>query len=259
MLALEPDPAMPEREERRETPDIETSSEGYAGRFRGPVGDYFLAVQERMVLELLEPLRGGRPLRILDIGGGHAQIAGPLAAQGHAVTVFGSDPVCRERLDRLLPAGSFRFESGDLLRMPFPDRSFDVVVSLRLLAHMERWRALLGEMARLAAGAVILDYPALRSFNLLYGALFGLKKTLEGNTRTFLCFRPGEVAAELARHGFGPPVERRQFFLPMVIHRKLGRAGLSRPVEKLSATLGLTRSLGSPVVLRAVRSGGRPK
>jgi SAM-dependent methyltransferase len=249
MLALEPDAAVA----GRETPDIETSSEGYARRFQGPVGDYFLAVQARVVLDLLEPLRHGRGLRVLDVGGGHAQIAGPLAARGHQVTVVGSDPVCRQRLDRLLPAGSFQFESGDLLRLPFPDRSFDVVVALRLLSHMERWRELLGELARVAGGAVILDYPDLRSFNLLYGALFKLKRALEGNTRTFLCFRPGEVAAELARHGFGRPAERRQFFLPMVVHRKVGRAGFSRPVERLSSALGLTWALGSPVVLRVVR------
>ncbi|HYG65694.1 MAG TPA: class I SAM-dependent methyltransferase [Thermoanaerobaculia bacterium] len=258
MLALELDVATT----LRETPDIETSSEGYASRFQGPVGDYFLAVQAQMVLDLLQPLQTQRPLRVLDVGGGHAQIAGPLAARGHDVTVFGSDPVCRQRLDRLLPAGSFRFESGDLLRLPFPDRSFDVVVALRLLSHMEQWRELLAELARVAKRAVILDYPDLRSFNLLYGALFKVKKALEGNTRTFLCFRPGEVAAELARHGFGQPAERRQFFVPMVVHRKLGKAGFSRPVERLSATLGLTRALGSPVVLRAVRSGepgGKPR
>jgi SAM-dependent methyltransferase len=234
----------------RETPDIETSSEDYARRFGGAVGAWFLQVQEEMVLELTAPWRGGRAL---DVGGGHAQLARPLAAQGFDVTVLGSDPVCRQRLDLLLPPGSCRFETGELPRLPFPDRSFDVVLAVRLLAHMDGWRPLLAEMCRVAAHAVVVDYSDLQGFNLLYGPLFSWKKAVEGNTRTFRCFRPGEVAAELARHGFGHPTVRRELFVPMVVHRALGRAGLSRGVERVSAALGLTRALGSPVILRAVR------
>ncbi len=245
MTETPPTPSWP-----RETPDVETSSEGYARRFAGEVGAWFLATQARVALEMLEPWSRKPGTTVLDVGGGHAQLAGPLAERGYRVTVTGSDPVCRERLDRSIP-----FEVRDLPGLSFPDRSFDVVIAFRLLAHMERWRELLGEMCRIARSAVVLDYSDTRSFNLLYGPLFHWKRRLEGNTRTFLCFRPGEVIAECARHGFGRPVTRRQFFLPMVVHRKLKQAVLSRAVEGASAVLGLTRALGSPVVLRMVREG----
>jgi SAM-dependent methyltransferase len=238
-----PTPSLPP-----EMPDIETSSEGYARRFSGQVGAWFLATQLQIALEMLEPWAAGAA--VLDVGGGHAQLAGPLADCGFRVTVTGSDPVCRQRLGRSIP-----FEVCALPGLPFADRSFDVVIAFRLIAHMERWRELVAEMCRVARHAVILDYSDTRSFNLLYGPLFHWKRRLEGNTRTFLCFRPGEVAAECARHGFGRPLTRRQFFLPMVVHRKLRRAGLSRAVEGASAALGLTRALGSPVVLRTVREG----
>jgi hypothetical protein len=231
-------------------PDVETSSEEYARRFSGAVGEYFLAVQAAAVLELLTPWPGAR---VLDVGGGHAQLAPPLVARGFEVTVAASAEVCRQRLDRALPSGSFAFRVCALDRLPFADRSFDVALAFRLLTHLDGWREQVAELCRVAARAVIVDYPDTRSFNRLYGPLFGWKKAVEGNTRSFLTFAPGEVPAELARHGFGRALERRQFFLPMVVHRAMGRARISRAAEGASAALGLTRRLGSPVILRMER------
>lgn len=233
-----------------ETPDVETSSEDYARRFGGEVGRFFLDVQNDIVLDLLAPWPGAR---VLDVGGGHAQLAPDLVKHGFGVTVAGSEEVCRRRLDQALAPGSFEFRACDLLALPFPDRSFDVVVSLRLVAHVERWQALVAELCRVAKHAVILDYSDSRSFNFLYGPLFQWKKSVEGNTRTYAVYRPGEVAREMARHGFGRPAERRQFFLPMVVHRKVKLARFSRLSERASSALGLTRWLGSPIVLRVER------
>jgi SAM-dependent methyltransferase len=238
----------------REAPDVETASEAYARRFAGEVGAYFLAIQARTVLDLLAPWPRAR---VLEVGGGHAQLAAPLVERGFRVTVTGSEEVCRERLDRSLPPGSFEFALCGLPRLPFPDRSFDVVLAVRLLTHLERWREALGEMCRVARSAVIVDYPDTRSFNRLYGLLFSWKKAVEGNTRTFHRFRQGEVIAECGRHGFGRPAVRRQFFLPMVVHRAVGRAGLSRAMERASALMGLTRAFGSPVILRVERKEDR--
>ena len=239
-----------------EPPDVETASEGYALRFAGEVGVFFLEVQVRTVLDMLAPWPGAR---VLEVGGGHAQLAPALVERGHQVTVTGSDEVCRRRLDRMLPARSFGFEVCDATRLPFPDRSFDVVLAVRLLTHLDGWRQAAAEMCRVAAEAVIVDYPDTRSFNRRYGGFFSWKKAVEGNTRSFPCVGPGEVIAECARHGFGRPAVRRQFFLPMVVHRAIGRAGASRAAERVSGWMGLTRALGSPVILRVQReemSGG---
>ena len=227
-------------------PDVETSSEEYAGRFAGEVGQWFLDVQSAAVLDLLSPWKGAR---VLEVGGGHAQLAPPLIERGYRVTVAASEEACRSRLDRSLAAGSFEFQACDLLALPFPDRSFDVTVSIRLLTHLDRWREQMAELCRGADRAVIVDYPDSRSFNRLYDLLFAWKKAVEGNTRTYRIFKPGEIAAEAARHGFGRPVERRQFFLPMVVHRAMKCVRLSRLAEAASAAAGLTRWLGSPVVL----------
>lgn len=232
-------------------PDIETSSEDYATRFTGEVGQWFLDVQGAAVLDLLSLWKGAR---VLEVGGGHAQLAPPLIERGYQVTVAASEESCRARLDRALPAGSFVFRACDLLALPFPDRSFDVAVSIRLLTHLDRWREQVAELCRVADKAVIVDYPDSRSFNRLYDLLFAWKKAVEGNTRTYRIFKPGEIAAEAARHGFGRPVERRQFFLPMVVHRALKSVRLSQLSERASAAAGLTRWLGSPVLLRMERT-----
>lgn len=233
-----------------ETPDRETASEGYAQRFSGEAGDYFLDVQSRTLLELLDPWPGAR---ILDVGGGHAQTAVPLVRNGFQVTVAGSDASCRERLSRLLDSGSYRFDRVDLLRLPYADGSFDGVLAFRLLPHMRQWRRLIAELCRVSRRVVIVDYPDLASFNLFSEALFQAKKAYERNTRPFICFTRREILTEFEKWGFSRPEFRPQFFIPMVVHRALGRARLSRKIEALCDRVGLTRSFGSPVILRVER------
>jgi 2-polyprenyl-3-methyl-5-hydroxy-6-metoxy-1,4-benzoquinol methylase len=108
---------------QREDADLETSSAGYARRFAGPVGAWFLERQARSTLELLTPWPGAR---ILDVGGGHGQLTGPLLEAGHQVTVWQRRGV-PGRVAGWVDAGQARFACGDLLHAPWPDQSFDVV------------------------------------------------------------------------------------------------------------------------------------
>ncbi len=234
----------------QETADIETATAAYAARFSGAAGDFFLARQTALTLELLSDLPGAR---VLDVGGGHAQIAEPLVRQGFAVTVTGSDESCRQRLDQCLAAGSFVFQRCDNLHLPFADRSFQVVTAFRLLPHVERWQKLLSELCRVAANCVVVDYPDRRSTNILYGQLFAAKKKMEGSTRPFTLFTRAEIATEMAAGGFTSPRFRPEFLLPMVLHRKLNNRGASSLLEKFFAASGATRLFGSPVIFRADR------
>ena len=63
---------------RLEEPDVETSSEGYAHRFSGQVGRYFLEVQAAITLEMLAPFPGAR---VLDVGGRECRGFGQAAVQ----------------------------------------------------------------------------------------------------------------------------------------------------------------------------------
>jgi SAM-dependent methyltransferase len=233
-----------------ETPDIETSSAGYAQRFAGIAGAYMLAVQ---ALAIERVLRGCEPGRALDVGGGHGQLVEPLRSLGWSVTVLGSDAQCERNLRELHGKRNCEFVRGDLLDLPFPDASYDLVVSVRLVSHVEAWERLLAEMCRVARKWVVIDYPSTSGLNALTPLLFGLKRGLEGNTRTYRSFSTREISHAFAAHGFRTASTFKQFFLPMVVHRALNSAAPLRFAEAASRLSGLTALGGSPVILRADR------
>jgi len=233
-----------------EDADVETSSNDYARRFGGEVGSFFLEVQTTITRELLLPWPKAR---VLDVGGGHGQITGPLVRDGHAVTVYGSREVCGERVKEWVLQGQASFRSGDLLKLPWPDETFDVVLSYRLLPHVLQWSALLGELCRVTRSGLLVDYPARRSANAMAGWTFGWKKRVEGNTRRFKVFSDSEIRAPILARGFRVTARRAEFLFPMALHRLLGSAAVSRNLEQLSAASGLTHVFGSPVILRAER------
>lgn len=237
-----------------ETADIETSSDDYASRFSGSVGEYFLKTQLDILLTLLE--QDYRPgTSVLDVGGGHAQLAIPLAEKGYRVTVTGSHDSCRNRLAQKLTAETYSYQTCDMLHLPYPDRSFDVVIAFRLVPHVDRWTELLAELARVTAGCVIIDYPDLRSANILNFLFFRLKKSLEGNTRPFGLFNRAQIVKEFSLNSMSNAQMIPEFFFPMVLHRKLGSAGFSRFIENCCRICGLTKLLGSPIVLRMDKKG----
>ena len=235
----------------QEDADLETSSEDYARRFAGPVGRWFLEVQARSTLELLKGLAPGSS--VLDVGGGHAQIAPALVDAGHTVTILGSSVACGAHLETRMSSTGYRFEVGNLRALPYPDRSFAAVTCFRLLPHSVDWRHLIGELCRVAQLAVVADYPSTRSVNQFANQFFAFKRKVERNTRPFELFNPHDIHEAFRGHGFGVRAERPQFLLPMVLYRMAGSRRLARMAERPGRWLGLTRYFGSPVVVRADR------
>lgn len=234
----------------RESPDIESSTDDYATRFCGATGQYLLEVQNRTIMRLLGPWRGKR---VLDVGGGHAQLCNPLLDAGCTVTVLGSDAACFERVQRD-HFGQVECVVGDLLAPPFEDRAYDAVVSIRMLAHIQDAGRFIAGICRISRDAVVVDYPEIRSMNAATPLLYRFKRNLEGNTRNYRMFRARQLTATFAAHGFGKPHAIAEFFWPMVLHRQLRCPSLSRALEVLPRCLGLTRLFGSPVCLRTVRT-----
>lgn len=238
----------------RETPDIETSSADYARRFEGAAGRYLLAVQARAVERAL---RGVAPGTVLDVGGGHGQLVDVLKARGFEPTVHGSDAVCVANLRELHGKRDCAGLIGDLFSLPVPARSFDVVVAVRLISHVERWPRLVAEMCRVARRAVLIDYPSTRALNALTPLFFGMKKSLEGNTRTYASFAPEVLERTFAAHGFVHAADVKQFVLPMAVHRAARAAAPLRAAERLARAVGLTALAGSPVIARFDRAETR--
>ncbi len=235
-----------------ETADVDSSSEQYAHRFSGRVGRWFLRVQTQATLACLAGLADGAT--VLDVGGGHAQIAPPLIDAGYQVTVAGSAPVCGARLEPWTSTGRCRFDVADLQHLPYDNATFDAVVCYRLLAHSVNWTSLIRELCRVARHRVILDYPARRSVNIVSRRLFDLKRSIEGiMTRRFSLYGREEVAQAFEAAGFRVADEQPQFLLPMALHRLTRSATFARAAEWPGRRTGLTRVLGSPVIVRADR------
>jgi SAM-dependent methyltransferase len=242
---------VPPQGELAEDADIAASSEDYARRFVGPVGRWFIDTQARITLSFLGVLPVGAS--ILDVGGGHGQIAPPLIEAGYEVTVIGSDSSCGARLQPWIAGGRCRFDTGDLRKLPYDDTSFDAVVCLRLLPHSVCWTGLIRELCRVARRAVLVDYPSIRSFNIVASRFFRLKRGIELNTRRFMTFSPGQINSAFAANGFVVRAEQPQFLLPMVLHRLANQSRFSKAAEVPGRWLGLTKRFGSPVILRADR------
>jgi ubiquinone/menaquinone biosynthesis C-methylase UbiE len=232
-----------------EKPDVETSSDSYARRFQGAAGRYLLSMQADAVATALEGLRPGNAL---DVGGGHGQLVELLRSRGWQVTVHGTSGECEANLRRR--HFGCPFVHGPLHALPVADRSFDLVIAVRLLSHVARWQQLIAEMCRVSRRAVVIDYPSKSGLNALTPFLFGLKKSIEGNTREYRSFSRQELSTELRSHGFGVERQVKQFFLPMVLHRAGGASVPLRATERLCRWAGLTALAGSPVILRAGRA-----
>ena len=234
-----------------ETADIETSSDDYASRFAGEVGAWLLKVQEEATLNMLASYPNAK---ILEVGGGHGQLTGSLIENGYQVTVLGSAEVCKKRIQNFIDANLCSFEVGNVLKLPYSDKAFDIVISYRFLAHLNQWQQFLTELSRVAKHSVIVDYPTIRSVNSIAPYLFKLKKGLEGNTRPFICYQEAELISFFKLIGLRKAKRYPQFLLPMVLHRALKMPQLSKFLEGLSRLSGLTYLFGSPVILQLTKT-----
>jgi 2-polyprenyl-3-methyl-5-hydroxy-6-metoxy-1,4-benzoquinol methylase len=230
--------------------DLGSATDDYAARFAGQVGRWMLDVQKNAILPWIEVVPAGR---ILDVGGAHGQMAVPLAGAGRDVTVTGSVPECESWLRSRAGDLPIAFVLTSSLSLPFQERAFDIVLSLRMMTHSEDWQGLIAELCRVADRAVIVDYPTLNSVNIFSKLLFGLKKKVEKNTRTYRVFYDREVRQAFKRQGFAIQAVQRQFFWPMALHRLFGNAQVSKALNRIATLLGLKRLWGSPVILLAVR------
>lgn len=233
-----------------DTCDLDTATDEYAARFSGAIGQFLLSRQHRVTFRLLRPFTNAT---VLDLGGGHGQNAHLLHNLGHHVTVFGSDPACAYHLQHLIADQLIRFETGDFYAMPYADQEHEVVVSYRMLAHVQDTKAYIAEMCRVAERAVMIDYASKRSFNALAPWLFNRKRKFEKNTRPFAMFHGAELDQIFQQHGFKRIASIGQFVLPMVLHRAMNCTCLSRLGELTTHTLGLRHHFGSPIIARYER------
>jgi SAM-dependent methyltransferase len=232
-----------------EDADVHASSDEYAARFGSSVGQWMLQAQEEALFRLLD----NECATVLDVGGGHGQIAIPLAKHERSVTVVGSSHVCAQRLAPYIESGTISFKTGNLIELPYHDKSFALATSFRLISHCTNWRTLVAELCRVSEHAVIIDYPVWLSVNILTPLLFFMKRKIEGNTRTYRMFSTWELQREFKKHGFILEKNYKLFVWPMALHRLLKNIPISKGLEAPLRALGITHLFGSPVVAKFVR------
>jgi ubiquinone/menaquinone biosynthesis C-methylase UbiE len=221
-------------------------------RFGGPIGGYLADCQAAILHEAFAPLAGRT---ILDVGTGTGRAAVELAQGG--ADVFGVD-ASAEMLDvaraRAFDAGvSLRLGQADAHELPFDDGSVDGAVSLRVLMHAIDWRQCLSELCRVSRWRVVVDFPAACSAAAIESVARRLAARAGRPVESYRVMREAEVRRVLAGAGFRVMHVRRQFVLPIVLHRAVGSLPVTRSVEGALAAAGLLRALGSPVTMVAER------
>jgi len=98
------------------------------------------------------------PRHILDAGCGEGfAMQAVLGGLGAPVVGLDGSPGALRVAERLNPGR--RFAAGDLLDLPFPARSFDLVVCMEVLEHLDDPAAGLAELCRVSAGWLLLSVP----------------------------------------------------------------------------------------------------
>lgn len=230
-------------------------------RFSGPIGEFLLETQERLLMDGCRPLgqgTGDRPLAgcsVLDVGTGTGRAAIGLARAGATVTGVDASSEMLEvaRLRAEAADVLVNFDVGDAHALPFPDAGFDVAVSLRVLMHTPDWRRCVGELCRVARTRVVVDFPSRSSLAAVESLARHLKRAAGGDVESYRVMPERSVAAAFAAHGYRVVTVHRQFVLPIALHKAVGSLAFTRGAERTLAAVGLLRLAGSPVTMVAER------
>jgi ubiquinone/menaquinone biosynthesis C-methylase UbiE len=148
---------------------------------------------------------------------------------------------------------SVTFDVADAHALPFPNRSVDVAVSLRMLMHVPDWQRCVAELCRVARWRVIVDFPARMSFAWAESSGRRLAAKAGRRTEPYRVIAESEVDSVLRSNGFHVKTVDRQFVLPIAFHKTVNSLGFTRGIERSLAAVGLRRLLGSPVTMVAER------
>ncbi len=166
-----------------------------------------------------------RPEVVADIGTGTGRIASGLRQGdiGLHPRIIGIDTS-----SAMLSAAARKDPMIQLLRanahtLPLPDRLADLTVCFRVLMHSPDPVRLIGELARISRGVVILDFPSTRSVAWLHSCLRRIRAHFRKDTQTFRTFTFEQVEEIFACSGFSVRAISGRFVLPVFFHRLLAR------------------------------------
>jgi ubiquinone/menaquinone biosynthesis C-methylase UbiE len=223
-------------------------------RFGGPIGELVAAAQARVLSNMVGRIQDRA---ILDVGTGTGRAALLLARGGAQVTAVDASEEMLAIARQRAAADGVRivFARGDAHDLAFPDRAFDVAVSLRLLMHTPKWRRCIAELCRVAERLVVVDYPSATSAALLESTARRLLHAAGAATEPYQVFTHRTIVEAFDRCGFTVRSVHRQFVLPIALHKAIGSRRLTQASEAILERAHLLNMFGSPVTLVAERCG----
>ena len=221
-------------------------------RFSGPIGELIAHSQARVLANMVGRIKDRA---MLDVGTGTGRAAFILALGGAKVTAVDASEemlaIARQRAaEQLL---TIKFQRGDAHALDFADRSFDAVVSFRMLMHTPQWTRCVAELCRVAERLVIIDYPSATSVALFESLARRAMHAAGMRTEPYRVFTRGMIAEAFDRNGFRIRSVHRQFVLPIALHKIIGSRRFTHWSEHVLDHAGLLKPFGSPVTLVAER------
>lgn len=184
-------------------------------------------IEQRQVRELLHAAAGSRTdLKVVDVPCGYGRFtAALLEVGGTLVDADRSDTMAARARDqaRAMGVGSAESAVVDIRALPFADRSFDLVLSMRLLHHLfERADrdAMFRELHRITRDQVVISYYDRTPIHRIQRKLSGVVKKKRRNSRIFF-FGTDAFTEEAQAAGFA--VEEIRTPLPLVHAQRLAR------------------------------------
>ena len=222
-------------------------------RFSGPIGELVAKSQARVLANMVGRIQDRE---VLDVGTGTGRAAFILALGGAKVTAVDASEemlaIARQRAAEQ-SLTTIKFKRGDAHALDFADRSFDAVVSFRMLMHTPQWKRCVAELCRVAERLVIVDYPSATSVALFESLTRRVTHAMGAKTEPYRVFTHGTITEAFDRNGFRIRSVHRQFVLPIALHKAIGSRRFTRATERVLDHAGLLKPFGSPVTLVAER------
>jgi ubiquinone/menaquinone biosynthesis C-methylase UbiE len=117
-------------------------------------GNYGVPVTRARVEEIVR--RAGDPTWILEVGCGDGFLSQALIEAGHKVTSVDIDDAMIARAKELFNLDVIK---ADIIKLPFQDECFDLVIGAEVLEHLENPGAGLAELFRVAKKRVMITLP----------------------------------------------------------------------------------------------------
>lgn len=133
----------------------------YRADFWEGQGREYEDLAERIALRHLLPSSG---CRLLDIGAGFGRLAEFYDRYDQVVLLDYSRSLLRQAQDRLGRNGRILYVAANFYYLPFIDSTFDTIMMVRVIHHVEDVPSLLSEVARVLAhgGAYVLEFASKR-------------------------------------------------------------------------------------------------